>query len=110
MPNVSPETLPAWGFSATAELSPLDLKELENLCPYAWVVETRYSGGRIVAGFVGSVKGRKRYGYRHELSTAENHVAAAAAFLQGLASCNGAHAYRLVAKASATHGFVFTFR
>jgi hypothetical protein len=110
MAAIEPGSCPAWEFSATAELSPADLKELENLCPYAWVVETRYSGGRIVAGFVGSAKGRKRYGYRHELSTSENHVAAAAAFLQGLASCNGAHNYRLVAKASTTHGFVFTFR
>lgn len=110
MQTIEPGSCPAWGFSATAALTPLALKELSNTCPYGWIVETRYGAGGITAGFVGGAKGRKRYAYQHGLTVGENHVAAAAAFLQGLSSANGSHAYQLVAKASTDKGFVFSFR
>lgn len=115
MPIITPASRAACSFPADATLSVLDLQELAKQCAYSWTVETRYhkptntKGSKISVAFVGSRKGRKSYGYRHALNSTENHLAAAVEWLQQLSSQNGAPSYALVAKASTSKGFVFTF-
>jgi hypothetical protein len=115
MPVITPTSRAAYSFPADVTLSILDLQELAQQCAYSWTVETRYhgptntKGSRISVSFVGSRKGRKSYSYRHALNTTENHLAAAVEWLQQLSSRNGAPAYALVAKASTSKGYVFTF-
>ena len=115
MPTITPTSRTACAFPADSVLSLLDLKELAQQCAYSWTVETRFHGptdtrgSRISVAFVGSRKGRKSYSYRHALTATENHLAAAVEWLQQLSSQNGAPSYALVAKASTSKGFVFTF-
>jgi hypothetical protein len=112
---LTPATRSGWSFSAEAELSVLDIRELEATTGYCWTVETRYvgptntKGSRVLVSFVGSRKGSKAYSWRHALTTGQNHVAAAVAWLQQLSSLNGAPAYSLISKASTDKGYVFTF-
>jgi hypothetical protein len=113
-PTITPGSRPAWGFRTDHTLSLLDIKELDQQCGYCWSVETRFTSDRngsngISVAFVGSRKDSKTYRYRSALSSSENHVAAAAEWLQQLSSLNGAPAYALVAKASTERGYVFTF-
>jgi len=115
--TITPTTRPAWSFSADpdAVFSIADIQGLAMTCGYSWTVETRYhgptntKGSRISVAFVGSRKGRKSCSYRHALTAAENHLAAAVQWMQQLSSLNGAPSYALVAKASTKEGFVFTF-
>ena len=115
MTIITPTSRPAWSFPADAALSILDLQELAQQCAYSWTVETRYhgptntKGSKISVAFVGSRKGRKSYSYRHALNVTENHLSAAVEWLQQLSSQNGAPSYALMAKASTSKGFVFTF-
>jgi len=115
MPIITPANRAAWSFPADATLSIVDIQQLAQLCPYSWIVETRYhgptntKGSRISVSFVGSRKGSKTYSYRHALNSEENHIAAAVEWLQQLSSQNGAPSYALVAKASAAKGYVLTF-
>jgi hypothetical protein len=115
MTIITPTTLAAWSFPADQQLSMQDVQELANGVTYCWCVETRYlgptdtRGGRVAVSFVGSRKGSKIYPWRHALGTVENHMAAAAAWLQKLSSSNGAPAYALVSKASTDKGYVLTF-
>jgi len=115
MTIITPTSCAAWSFPADAALSILDLQGLAQQCAYSWTVETRFHGptdtrgSRISVAFVGSRKGRKSYGYRHALNSTENHVAAAVEWLQQLSSQNGAPCYALMAKASTSEGYVFTF-
>jgi hypothetical protein len=115
MPIITPTSRAAWSFPADSALSILDLQELAQQCAYSWTVETRYhgptntQGSKISVAFVGSRKGRKSYDYRHALTATENHLAAAVEWLQQLSNLNGAPSYALVAKASTTNGYVFTF-
>jgi hypothetical protein len=102
-------------FPADAELSVLDVRELDATTGYCWTVETRYAGpsntkgARVLVSFVGDRKGSKAYSWRHALTTGQNHVAAAVAWMQQLSSLNGAPAYSLISKASTAEGYVFTF-
>jgi len=115
LPTITPTSRAAWAFAADYTLSLSDLEELGRLCGYCWTVQTRYTAsthggaGQIAVSFVGSRKGSKTYGYRHALSRADNHLAAAVEWLQQLSSLNGAPSYALVCKASTEHGYVFTF-
>jgi hypothetical protein len=115
MSIITPTSRAAWSFPVDATLSILDLQELAQQCAYSWTVETRYhgptntQGSKISVAFVGSRKGRKAYSYRHALTATENHLAAAVEWLQQLSSLNGAPSYALVAKASTSNGYVFTF-
>jgi hypothetical protein len=112
---LTPATRSGWNFSAEAQLSVLDVRELANTTAYCWTVETAYHGptatrsSYISVSFVGSRKGSRKYSYRHALSTTENHVAAAVSWMQQLSSLNGAPSYTLLTKASTDKGFVFTF-
>jgi hypothetical protein len=113
--TITPATRNGWNFAADAELSILDIRELEANTGYCWTVETRYAGptntqgSRVLVSFVGSRKGSRAYAWRHALSSGENHVAAAVKWLQQLSSLNGAPSYARVAKASTDEGYVFTF-
>jgi hypothetical protein len=113
--TLTPATRNGWNFSAEAELSVLDIRELEATTGYCWTVETRYvgptntKGARVLVSFVGSRKSSKAYSWRHALTTGQNHVAAAVAWMQQLSSLNGAPAYSLISKASTDKGYVFTF-
>lgn len=114
LPTITPGSRAAWGFSADHILSLPDIKELDQQCGYCWTVQTRYTSngkgsGKITVSFAGSRKGSKSYGYRHALSTSENHLAAAVEWLQQLSNLNGAPSYALVCKASTERGYVFTF-
>jgi hypothetical protein len=112
---ITPATRNGWNFAADAELSMLDIRELEANTGYCWTVETRYAGptntkgARVLVSFVGSRKGSKTYSWRHALTTGQNHLAAAVAWMQQLSSLNGAPSYSLVSKASTEEGYVFTF-
>ena len=114
LPTITPTSRAAWAFAADYTLSLPDVEELGRQCGYCWIVQTRYTSngrgsGQISVAFVGSRKGSKTYGYRHALSLADNHLAAAVEWLQQLSSLNGAPAYALVCKASTEKGYVFTF-
>jgi len=112
---LTPASRNGWSFPADAELSMLDVQELDSTTGYCWTVETRYAGptntkgARVLVSFVGSRKGSKAYCWRHALTTGQNHVAAAVAWMQQLSSLNGAPAYSLISKASTDKGYVFTF-
>lgn len=95
---------------AGSELSREDLRDALTLAGYSWTVQTRYlSNGRIKAWFAESApKGSKTVAYDHGMQPAENHLAAAMAFLNGLD--NGCTEYKLVAVFSSSSGYVFTFR
>jgi hypothetical protein len=112
---ITPATRNGWSFQADAELSVLDIRELEAITNYCWTVETRYAGptdtkgSRVLVSFVGSRKGSKAYNWRHALTSGQNHLAAAVAWMQQLSSLNGAPSYALISKASTADGYVFTF-
>ncbi len=112
---LTPASRNGWSFPADAELSVLDVRELDATTGYCWTVETRYvgptntKGSRVLVSFVGDRKGSKAYSWRHALTTGQNHVAAAVAWMQHLSSLNGAPAYSLISKASTDKGYVFTF-
>jgi hypothetical protein len=115
MPIITPASRNGWSFSADSALSMLDLQELDANTSYSWTVETRYAGptetkgSRVLVSFVGSRKGSRTYAWRHALTASQNHLAAAVEWLQQLSSLNGSPSYALVAKASTTNGYVFTF-
>ena len=100
---------------AGVDLTKADLQDALTFAGYGWAVQTRYlgatntQGSRVKAGFAdrGS-RGSKTIRYQHELSSMENHLAAAMAFLNGLD--NGCTEYKLVAVFSSMDGYVFSFR
>jgi hypothetical protein len=114
MSTITPTSRAAWTFSADTVLSLPDIEELERQCGYCWSVQTKFTSNargsnQITVSFVGGRKGTKSYPYRSALSAAQNHLAAATAWMQQLSSLNGAPAYALVSKASTERGYVFTF-